>query len=366
MTAETNWGELTTQLTDLVGRLSDGMVLQLHEVARPIDGYFAQLWQRPDRLVVEVSGTATTAGDSDRRLSAEQEDDLRKSGWSLPDEEHPGHWWRELAWPAPAAGYADLAGGLVGVVRDVFGLSSPRQLAYQAWSSADGRRFAFGLGLDQLEIQYYARVADDDTPERPSGLLRRVRIGVVDHDEALGRDGRWRATETLELAELGELDHELVPIGAAAAERVTAWWRRLVERQAGTVGGPPGQDQVGPRLAVAVDTERDEQGRPIVRGPRLAEPDRSAVAAYLRTAPLVAVAYGFDPDPFDPEHPETVPLHFRTDGEWVWSESLAYFAQRYGVAPEADFLAYLARRQYQLPEVDEAAITRAAELLKGG
>ncbi|GAB2934378.1 hypothetical protein GCM10027280_22720 [Micromonospora polyrhachis] len=380
MTVETTWGELTVRLTGLLGRLSDGAVLQLHEVARPVDGYFAQLWQRTDRLVVEVSAAAPGVGAA--RLPAEREDALRKSGWSVPDVAHPGHWWRELAWPAPAAGHAELAAHLVRLARDVFGLASPKELAYQAWSSDDGRRFAFDLGLDQIEIRYYARVAPDDTPDRPSGLLRRVRIGAVDHDEALGRDGQWRATETVELAELGELDDELVPIEAAVADRVTAWWRGLVERQSGTVAerrsgtvaerkpgtadGPVGHDRPGPRLAAAVDAERDEQGQPIVRTPRLAEPDRTAVATYLRTAPLVAVAYGFDPDPFDPARPEIVPLHFRTDGEWVWSESLAYFAQRYGIAPEVDLLAHLAGRRYQLPAVDESAVIRAADLLKEG
>ncbi|MFG1889044.1 hypothetical protein ACGFIR_14370 [Micromonospora sp. NPDC049051] len=363
MSAEPGWGEVTARLSDLLGRLEDGTVLQLHEVARPVDGCFAQLWQHPDRLVVEVCGAQ--ASDGERRLPAEQENALRESGWSPPTPEHPGHWWRELTWPAPAADYADTAAQLTRVVREVFGLTSPEELAYQAWSLPDGRRVVLDLGLEQIEIRYYARVAAGDTPERPSGLLRRVRIGTVDQDSALGRDGNWRPTESLELAELGELDDDVVPIGAATADRITSWWRGLAGRESGALAGGAEPDPPRPRVAAAVDTERDEQGRPIVRGPRLSEQDRVAVAAYLRAAPLVAVAYGFEADPFDPEHPEVVPLHLRTDGEWVWSESLAYFAQRYGIGPEADFLAYLARRRYQLPEVDEAALRRAAGALRG-
>ncbi|GAB3160509.1 hypothetical protein GCM10027290_66630 [Micromonospora sonneratiae] len=363
MTGEMAWDDLTNRLTDLLGRLPDGTVLQLHELARPIDGYFVQLWQRPDRLFAEVSGALTV--DGDRRFPVEQENMLRELGWHPPTPEHAGHWWSELAWPAPAAGYTDLAAALVRVLRDVLGTARPGELGYQAWNAGDGRRFLLDLGLDQIEIRYYARVAPGDTPERPTGLLRRVRTGAVDHDEALGRDGHWRPTETLELADLGELDDELVPIGAVAADRVVTWWRELVDRETRSEADRTDQELIRPRLAEAVDAERDAQGRPVVRGPRLSEQDRSAVATYLRTAPLVLVAYGFDQDPFDPEHPEVVPLHFRTDGEWVWSESLAYFAQRYGIAPEADFMAYLARRQYRLPEVDDAAIARAAELLKG-
>ena len=89
------------------------------------------------------------------------------------------------------------------------------------------------------------------------------------------------------------------------------------------------------------------------------------MAAYLRGAPLVAVAYGFDPDPFDPRRPQVVPLNIRTDGDWVWSESLAYYADRYGIGPEPELMAHLARRQYQLPDVDEERIAKAAEALRG-
>ncbi|WP_460807737.1 hypothetical protein [Micromonospora zhanjiangensis] len=59
-------------------------------------------------------------------------------------------------------------------------------------------------------------------------------------------------------------------------------------------------------------------------------------------------------------------MNMRTDGEWVWSESLAYFADRYGVPPEPDFLRHMAQRQYRLSEVDQERLDRAVALIRRG
>jgi len=327
VTAQTAWTELTDRLTDLLGRLRPGTLLRLHES----DGRFVQLRTDTDRLSAEVSGASAGAS-------------VRALGWQDPDDGHCGRWWCDVAGPAPAAARHALAARLVATLRDVFGATTTERVTYQAW--ADGRHLACDLGL--AETRHYAPVAPGGTAERPSGLLRRVRIGAVDYDEELGPDGTWHATEALELAALGELDDELVPIDPAAADRVAAWWRGLADR--------PAADPRRPRLAMAVEP------RP---GPRLSDQDRIRVAAYLSEAPMVAATFGFDPDPLDPARPEVVPLNLRTDGEWVWSESLAYFALRYGIAPEPDLLAHLARRDYRLPDVDEPALRRAADLLQG-
>ncbi|GAA4504984.1 hypothetical protein GCM10023191_060110 [Actinoallomurus oryzae] len=116
----------------------------------------------------------------------------------------------------------------------------------------------------------------------------------------------------------------------------------------------------GFRLARAVDVPQDASGRAVPAGPGLETEERAALVRYLTEAPLVAVAWGYDPDPFDPDRPEVVPLNLHTDGTWVWSEGLAYFADRYGIAPEPDLLAAIRQRGYRPPEVDEATVHRAA------
>jgi hypothetical protein len=87
------------------------------------------------------------------------------------------------------------------------------------------------------------------------------------------------------------------------------------------------------------------------------------VVAYLREAPIVVAGFGFDPDPYDPEGAEVVPLHLHTDGAWVWSASLGYFAERYGMPPEPDLLAHIEQRGYRWPELDRAALERVSRLI---
>jgi hypothetical protein len=74
---------------------------------------------------------------------------------------------------------------------------------------------------------------------------------------------------------------------------------------------------------------------------------------------LIAV-FGFDEDPWDPDRPAVVPVSIHTDGEWVWSESEAYFAERYGIPPDPEFLAHIKERDYRWPDLDEATLERAA------
>jgi hypothetical protein len=121
----------------------------------------------------------------------------------------------------------------------------------------------------------------------------------------------------------------------------------------------------GVRLARAVDAVRDADGRPVGPFERLDDAERPLVAGSLRGAPVVVAANGFDVDPFDPARPETVPLHFHTDGRWVWSESLAYFADRYGLAPEPALLRHVRERRYRWPTVGREVLDRAAALVSG-
>jgi hypothetical protein len=115
--------------------------------------------------------------------------------------------------------------------------------------------------------------------------------------------------------------------------------------------------ELGPEFRIAESPDAD--GDPIVPADSLSEAERAGVVAYLRDAATVAVAWGYGEDEFDPERPEQVPLHLHTDGRWIWSESLAYYAERYGIAPQPEFLAHMERNGYRPPEVDEDTVLRA-------
>jgi hypothetical protein len=214
------------------------------------------------------------------------------------------------------------------------------------------------------EPTYYARLGRKDTVERPKGLIRRVHTQPYPSDQVLRRDGEWHSTDVLERAALGDLLDELVEIPAEQAAEIASRWRAVTDRLEHDLTAQ-GRGELGLRLARSVDTQRDAQGQPVSTGEPLDQFDRVSVGRYLKNAPVVVAAHGFDVDPFDPARPEVVPLHIHTDGLWVWSESLAYFATVYGIGPEPELLAHLRQRQYRLPEVDREVLRQAARLAVG-
>lgn len=216
------------------------------------------------------------------------------------------------------------------------------------------------------EVTYFARLDVGDTVERPKGLVRRTATEPRPIDEVYRRDGRWHPTEILVKDFLGELDDDLVPISAEQAQAVIdGWqrsWRAAEQRHAAASRG-----EVELRFARVFD-RAGADGRPVAdpARPGLSRPERGAVAAYLRRAPIALRANGSDPDPFDAGRGDTVPLHVRTDGVWVWSESLAYFAAEYGISPEPELLAHIRAANYAAPrEVAGVVLDRAAELALG-
>jgi hypothetical protein len=213
-------------------------------------------------------------------------------------------------------------------------------------------------------VTYYARLGPQDTVERPGVLLRRVREAGSATDEALRHNGEWRPTDILLRADRGELTDRIVEVPAEHATELAQQWRAAAERLERDLAAQ-GRGELGLRVARAVDVERDERGTPIIIDPPLDEFERIAIAMYLKKAPVVVASWGFDLDPFDPVHPEAVPQNIHTDGLWVWSESLAYFATVHGIRPEPELVEHMKAREYRVPEVQRDVLLRAARLARG-
>lgn len=93
--------------------------------------------------------------------------------------------------------------------------------------------------------------------------------------------------------------------------------------------------------------------------PRLADGDeRAAVADYLRSAPHVLMTPMLMDDVLDPERRGVVPMGYRTDGEWIWTDTVTYYLDEYGLAPEAGLLAHVRSR------MDEQRVAPASEVLE--
>ncbi len=117
------------------------------------------------------------------------------------------------------------------------------------------------------------------------------------------------------------------------------------------------------RRARSVDAHRGADGRPLAPRDELDDAERARIADYLSAAPVVAMCSGFDPDPFELGAPARVPLHLHTDGEWVWSASLGYFVERYGVAPEDALVYHIRACGYQRPDVDTEVLDHISAAL---
>ena len=67
-------------------------------------------------------------------------------------------------------------------------------------------------------------------------------------------------------------------------------------------------------------------------------------------------------DVVEPARGAVVPLSFRTDGTWIWTEASTYYLQRYALAPDPDLHAHLLAAP-DVPAPDGVALHRAAEAL---
>jgi hypothetical protein len=92
--------------------------------------------------------------------------------------------------------------------------------------------------------------------------------------------------------------------------------------------------------------------------------ERDRLLGYLRGAPVALTSAGYGTDLLDPTQRLAVHAEYRTDGEWIWPMSVAYYLERHGAAPEPELRSAVAARGYAVPSLgsDVVAAARAAVL----
>jgi hypothetical protein len=94
--------------------------------------------------------------------------------------------------------------------------------------------------------------------------------------------------------------------------------------------------------------------------------ERERVLEYLRGGvPALMTTAAMD-DILDPDAGAVVPMSFRTDGEWIWTDSVVYYLSRHGLAPDAQLAAHIDEMCAQgvtVPDTDTDTATRAADFL---
>jgi hypothetical protein len=58
-----------------------------------------------------------------------------------------------------------------------------------------------------------------------------------------------------------------------------------------------------------------------------------------------------------------VGMSVRTDGDWVWSDGVAYYVREHGIAPDGEFYAHIRKLGYRCPPTGEATARWVLETL---
>ncbi|MBT2232003.1 hypothetical protein [Nonomuraea sp. NEAU-A123] len=100
-----------------------------------------------------------------------------------------------------------------------------------------------------------------------------------------------------------------------------------------------------------------EPGHPLVENPR----ERERLAGYLEAGTPILATTGLDVDRVEPERGEVVPLSFRTDGTYVWTDTVAYYLRAHHLRPDPELCAHIAAGGYVCPEVGEDQAARVLQ-----
>lgn len=103
-------------------------------------------------------------------------------------------------------------------------------------------------------------------------------------------------------------------------------------------------------------------GHPVIDDPA----ERERLLAYLRAGhPVMMTTAGME-DILDPAAGPVVPASFRTDGEWIWTDTVGYYLSRHGIAPDAELMTHIKAqfaRGVTAPDVDRDTAIRATDFL---
>ncbi|BCJ52711.1 hypothetical protein Asp14428_41860 [Actinoplanes sp. NBRC 14428] len=133
------------------------------------------------------------------------------------------------------------------------------------------------------------------------------------------------------------------------------------------VGAEPGAYQLGARSAGALLWTARDTSPVRLAGPgdntRLDPAERPRVLACLRAGTPIVTTTRLAPDDVEPGRGRIVPMNYRTDGRWVWSDSAAYYLRTYGLAPDPGLLADFRAAGYAHRRVDSVGTHRALAAL---
>jgi hypothetical protein len=93
------------------------------------------------------------------------------------------------------------------------------------------------------------------------------------------------------------------------------------------------------------------------------EDERERILGYLDAGSPVLITTARLYDMIDEDLGRVVPMSFRTDGAWIWTDISAYYLRTYGLRPDPALVEHIAANDYRMPRVDGVAEFRAISVL---
>ncbi|WP_327000705.1 hypothetical protein OHA72_37020 [Dactylosporangium sp. NBC_01737] len=99
--------------------------------------------------------------------------------------------------------------------------------------------------------------------------------------------------------------------------------------------------------------------------PRLTDQtEREQVQAYLLGGTVLLYTTALMDDVVEPANTGRVPMSFRTDGAWIWTDTVHYYLATHLLAPDADLLTHIRNQRFEVPVPDSVALHRAMAVLQ--
>ncbi|CAJ62868.1 hypothetical protein FRAAL4226 [Frankia alni ACN14a] len=91
--------------------------------------------------------------------------------------------------------------------------------------------------------------------------------------------------------------------------------------------------------------------------------EKEGILHFLRSARFLLRTTALATDPLDLSKGEVMPMSYRSDGSWVWSDGIAYYLDAYGIAPEPEFVDYIRGQSYEPHDATDDELDAAYEVL---
>lgn len=98
--------------------------------------------------------------------------------------------------------------------------------------------------------------------------------------------------------------------------------------------------------------------------PLITDPDeRDRILGYLRQGTALLVTMGVLDDVVDPARGAVVPMNYRTDGTWIWTDTVTYYLQTHRLAPDPELLDHIRAADGPPEPLDAVSLHRAITAL---